>query len=98
MIDCKLIDFIRTKVITSRWCNGKAGSFELDSTNYYYHFVGTTQDLNCYLYAERERNNENTPIILKGLIAFLITCWGQNEVAIYNTYNERSRKAFISYS
>lgn len=94
-MDCRLIDFIRTKVTTRLWCNGKVGSFEYDSINYYYRFVEMTQDMNCYLYAERERNDENTPIVLKGLIAFLIACWGQNEVAIYNTYNERKKKAFI---
>ena len=81
-MDCKLINFIRTKVTTNRWSNGKAGSFEFDSTNYYYCFVETTQELNCYLYAERERDDENTPIVLKGLIAFLIACWGQNEIVI----------------
>lgn len=94
-MDCELINFIRTKTTTPRWCNGKAGSFEYDSENYCYRFVATTQDMNCYLYAERERNDENTPVVLKGMIAFLIACWGQSEVAIYNTYNERMRKAFI---
>lgn len=94
-MDCRLIDFIRTKVTTPRWCNGKAGNFEYDSASYCYRFVATTQDLNCYLYAERERNDENTPIVIKGLLAFLIACWGQNEVAIYNTYNERMKKAFM---
>lgn len=94
-MDCELINFIRTKTTSPRWCNGKTGSFEFDSVNYCYRFVETTQDMNCYLYAERERNDENTPIILKGLIAFLIACWGQNEVTIYNTYNERMKKAFI---
>lgn len=94
-MNCELISFIRTKVTTSRWCNGKAGSFEFDSINYYYRFVRMTQNLNYYLYAERERNNENTPIVLKGLIAFLIACWGQNEIAIYNTYNEKRKKSFI---
>lgn len=94
-MDCELINFIRTKMTSPRWCNGTTGSFEYDSTNYCYRFVETTQDMNCYLYAERERNDENTPIVLKGLIAFLIACWGQSEVAIYNTYNERREKAFM---
>lgn len=80
-MDCKHIDFIRTKVTTSRWYNGEAGNFEFD-LNIYYRFVETTQDMNCYLYAERERNDENTPIVLKGFIAFLVAYWGQNEAAI----------------
>lgn len=92
---CELIDFIRTKVTTPRWYNGKTGNFEYDSVNYCYRFVETTQDMNCYLYAERERNDENTPIVIKGLIAFLIACWGQSEVAIYNTYNQRQKEQFL---
>lgn len=95
-MDYKLINHIRTKVTTNRWTNGKAGSFEYDSSNYSYRFVETTQDLNCYLYAERERNEDNTPIVIKGFLSFLIACWGQNELATYNTYNQKQKEQFLN--
>lgn len=75
--------------------NNKAGTFEYDSSYCLYRFIETTKDLNSYLFAKRERNDENTPIVVKGFLAFLIACWGQNEVAIYNTYNERRKTVFL---
>lgn len=93
---CKFINFIKTKVITNRWCNSKAGNFELDLTGYRYHFNETTKDLNCYLYAESEKDEYNTPIIIQGFITFLIDSWGKDELTIYKTYNETRKQQFLA--
>lgn len=94
-MELKLIGFIKSRTATPGWSNGKAGSFEYDPLNYGYRFVSTTKDLNCYLYAKRERNDENTPIVIKGFLSFLIACWGQDELVIYNTYNEKRKQQFF---
>lgn len=90
-----LLEKIRIGTITSQWKNNKIGKFEYSQEYLHYRFVETTTHPYSWIVKEQDRNNENTPIIIYGFIAFLIACWGQNEVAIYNTYNKRREKYFF---
>lgn len=90
-----LLEYIKNCTITNRWLNGKVGKFEYSQFSSSYRFIETTEDGYSWVVKEQDRNDENTPIVIKGFIAFLIACWGQNEIAIYNTYNERLQKSFI---
>ncbi|GEM_PF-3753144 len=83
------LDLIRNNVITNKWQNDHIGKFEYLSEQACYRFIETTDHPYCWIVREQDRNNENTPIVRRGFISFLIACWGQDELAIYNTYNER---------
>lgn len=90
-----LIEHIKNQTITNRWMN-KVGAFEYDEQGNYYRFIETNQDATQYIIPISQRSEENTPIIIKGFIAFLIANWGNPERQIYSSYNERCRKQFIS--
>lgn len=91
----ELIKFIQMRTATCHWCNGKVGMFQYIQESSCYRFIETSQNFYHYLIAERLWDDDNRCIVIKGFISFLIACWGQNESAIYSTYNERRRKEFF---
>ena len=89
-----LIKYIRGSVLTTKWINGIPGGFEYLPEKYSYLFAETDKNLYHYLVAERLRNDTNTPIVIKGFIAFLIRHWRSNELWIYKTYYDQLKKNF----
>lgn len=89
------VDYIRENIISGRWINNKSGFFEYNNTLNNYRFIRTTDDLKEYMFREKERNEENTPIVIKGFLAYLINHWGSKELIIYNTYNEKQKQHFL---
>lgn len=83
-----LIGHIKNQVITNRWINNRVGSFEYDSQFNTSCFIETNQEATQYLIPTFKRTQENSPIVIKNFIAFLITNWGKPESVIYNTYND----------
>lgn len=90
-----LLTKIRIGRLTNTWSNKKSGKFEYIQSRLCYRFIETTPYPYSWIVPERERNDENTPIVIKGLLAFLVACWGQKELAIYNTYNQRIKEQFL---
>lgn len=90
-----LIEHIKNQTITNRWIN-KVGSFQYDEQGNYYRFIETNQDTTQCLIPISQRSEENTPIIIKGFIAFLIANWGSPERQIYDSYNVISNSQFLS--
>lgn len=91
-----LIEHIKNQVITNRWSNGKVGSFEYDDKINIYRFIETNKDATQCLIPPSKRTEENTPTVIKGFIAFLITNWGNPECQIYDSYNMACSTQFIS--
>jgi hypothetical protein len=88
----RLIENIKTRTISNRWENGKAGQFNDFDNNYVLRFSETDEDLFHFLLKEEERRN--TPIIAVGFIAWLIAHWEEDTDKIFKTYLDLRLKQY----
>lgn len=89
-----LIEYIRDGVLTNKWYN-KSGHFEYYTDEIIYRFIETDKNLKSYLYTKAEQNEINTPFVLIGFIAYLISNWGESELNIYEGYNLIRKQQYI---
>lgn len=84
------------RINTEPWANGKWGNLDYWTESIVLRFDEMDEGCMHRLYAPRERNADNYPIVAEGMVAYLNYFWGKyNTMQMFNGYMNECKQKYI---